>query len=84
MRVEPGNPTSATARTQQPQHSCTEAQADTDTTALGGVCPAQPPRGCWCVWCTYAWLPRRGNPWARKALIGAGRTAQSPKPPYRP
>ena len=25
-------------------------------------------------------LPRRGNPWAHKALFGAGRMAQSPKP----
>ena len=34
--------------------------------------------------CAYARLPRRGNPWAHKALFGAGRIAQSPKPPIPP
>ena len=53
---------------------------NTCTTARGGVCPAR--RVAWggggARARAYSRLHRWGNPWARKALFGTGRIAQSP------
>ena len=49
-------------------------------TALGACAPRACRLAAGCVRCAFAWLPRRGNLWAHKALFGLGRLAQSPKP----
>ena len=55
--------------------------ASTSTSALGGVYPALAPHGSRVSAVRLSLTsPKRGTPWAPKALFGSGRQAQSPKP----